>query len=93
MLNSFPILGKHLLTSTSKNKPVKKVIQKQLSKNNNKKNIQDIKYELKSTNQKSEENIKRLLVLSSNTIKVKDAEKVNLGRAHDPKLLFYVYDI
>ncbi|KAM7351579.1 uncharacterized protein ACRADG_004371 [Cochliomyia hominivorax] len=46
-----------------------------------KKNILDVKKELKSSNTKAEENIKRLLALSMNTVKVKDAEKI-VQRAH-----------
>ncbi|XP_073822017.1 uncharacterized protein [Musca autumnalis] len=46
-----------------------------------KKNIQDVRSELKTKDKKSEENIKRLLALSMNTINIKDAEKI-VQRAH-----------
>ncbi|XP_005178054.1 active regulator of SIRT1 [Musca domestica] len=46
-----------------------------------KKNIQEVKSDLKTKDKKSEENIKRLLALSMNTINIKDAEKI-VQRAH-----------
>ncbi|KAL9930839.1 uncharacterized protein ACN427_000117 isoform 1-T2 [Glossina fuscipes fuscipes] len=53
-------------------------LQKQIvsGKHGEKKNIVAIREELKTNNKKAEENIKRLLALSMNSVKVKDAEKI-----------------
>uniref|UniRef100_A0A1B0A4R6 Uncharacterized protein n=1 Tax=Glossina pallidipes TaxID=7398 RepID=A0A1B0A4R6_GLOPL len=59
------------------------ILQKQTvsGKHGEKKNIVTIREELKTNNKKAEENIKRLLALSMNSVKVKDAERI-VRRAH-----------
>uniref|UniRef100_A0A1B0FG88 Uncharacterized protein n=1 Tax=Glossina morsitans morsitans TaxID=37546 RepID=A0A1B0FG88_GLOMM len=59
------------------------ILQKQTvsGKHGEKKNIFTIREELETNNKKTEENIKRLLALSMNSVKVKDAEKI-VRRAH-----------
>uniref|UniRef100_A0A1A9W5D4 Uncharacterized protein n=1 Tax=Glossina brevipalpis TaxID=37001 RepID=A0A1A9W5D4_9MUSC len=51
-------------------------------KQREKKNILVIREELKTSNKRAEENVKRLLALSMNAVKVKDADKI-VQRAHE----------
>ncbi|XP_065357387.1 active regulator of SIRT1-like [Calliphora vicina] len=74
--------GKQTSNANNKNyKTQNKTIAVEHFSKKHKKSIQDVKHELKSSNKKTEENIKRLLALSMNTVKAKDAEKI-VQRAH-----------
>ncbi|KAI8119395.1 hypothetical protein FF38_09928 [Lucilia cuprina] len=68
-------------TNNKKQKTLNNAISEEHFSKKHKKNIQDVKQELKSSNKKTEENMKRLLALSMNTVKIKDAEKI-VQRAH-----------
>lgn len=71
------MLAKHCnANNNKKQKTLNNAIPEKSIGQKHKKSIQDVKHELKLSNKKSEENIKRLLALSMNTVKVKDAEKV-----------------
>ncbi|XP_075151555.1 uncharacterized protein LOC142225637 isoform X2 [Haematobia irritans] len=70
--NKKPSLSKRKKSSMNRDTQMKK---------QQRQNLQQVKSELISKDKKSEENIKRLLALSMNTINVKDAEKI-VQRAH-----------